>query len=197
MGGENHRSVRIVVPDNRGENIIPGRRVHAADGFIQKVQSRGAAHDHNQLDFLPSTLRHLPDGLSGLNIQVLQHLYCGILAEICVKIAVEVQKLHRRHPSRYGGPLREIADLRPALPSRRETADADIARLRRQKPVGYLNQRCLSASIGSQQTHNPSRFYCQADTVQGRNPSVNLAQLFTFQYRHIPSPPPTPAAAGL
>ena len=49
MGGQQDAGVFVIVGNNGFQDIIPCRRVHARNGFIQNIQVRISAHDEDEL----------------------------------------------------------------------------------------------------------------------------------------------------
>ena len=181
MGGDDHRRLGVVVADDGGEDVVPGGRVHAADGLIQEIQLCLTAHDHNELHLLPGALAHLLHPLVGPNVQVLEHLLRRVPAEVGIEVAVEVQQLPGGHPGGDAGALRQVAHKAVGCPARGGAADEDLSLAGGQQAVGQLDEGGLAAAVGAQQPHNPARLDGKAHLLQGWDFAVVLAQAVTLQ----------------
>ena len=53
VGGEDDRGIPAVVGEDGVQDVIPCRRVHAADGFIQQIEPGVPAHGEDELDASP------------------------------------------------------------------------------------------------------------------------------------------------
>ena len=108
--GDQHSPFRIVVVQNRRQDIVPGRRVHPCDGFIQEIQFCLPAHNQNQLHlFLRPFGQRLHPELF-INLQCFAHMIRFRPVKILIKILKKVKEIAYLHPSCKIRLIRKIAD---------------------------------------------------------------------------------------
>ena len=185
MGGDDDGGLGVVVADDGIQDVVPGGRVHAADGLIQQVKPRPAAHDQDQLHLLPGALGHLLDPLLRADVQPQQHLHGPVPVKVPVKVLEKVQQLPGLHPLGQTGPVRQIGHVAVGLLPRLLSGYQDLPAGGGQQAVGQLDEGGLAAAVGAQKPNHPARLDAEVHAVQGLGPSKALTQLSAFKYRHV------------
>mgnify|MGYP001116574562 CR=1 FL=1 len=110
VGRNDNGRVLAVVGNDGVQDVVPGRRVHAADGLIQQVEPGIPAHGKDELDFLLVALGKALEGCFGRKLQLFQHLIRLGGVEVSVEIPEHLHQLLHPHP--VGQPLgvRQIGD---------------------------------------------------------------------------------------
>lgn len=180
MGGDDYRRVRAVVADDGAEDIVPGGRIHAADGLIQQIEPGTPAHHQDQLHLLPGALGHLLDALTLIDAQTLQHLLGHVPAEVGVEVAEEIQQLGHVHPGGQIGPLRQVGDDLLGLLAGGHPVNEDLPGGGGQQAVGQLDERGFAAAVGAQQPHDPARLNGQIHAAQRQSMPIAFGQAITL-----------------
>ena len=181
MGGDDHRRILRVVAENGVQNVVPGSRVHTADGFVQQIQLRLTAHGQNQLNFFLGAFGQMFEPLAVCNLQIAQHLFGLAAVEVRVKVGKHPHQLPHGHPVWQIIGIRQIGDHLLGLRSRRLSIDLDGAGGGHQKAVGHFDQRRLAAAVGAQQTDDFSAPHMQFQLIQCPLGPIPFAQGSTSQ----------------
>ena len=97
MGGNRHGGIRVVVADDGAQDIVPGCRIHAANGLIQQVELCLPAHHQDQLHLFLVSLGEILELIAGGDIEMIEHFQGTLLPEVTVKLPEE---LHQNQPTR-------------------------------------------------------------------------------------------------
>ena len=191
MGGDDDRCVLAVVGNDGVQDVVPGRRVHAADGLIQQVETGVAAHGQHQLNLLLVALgKGLEPGIGG-DVQPGQHLIglVGVKADVslgltgrAVKIPEHLHQLLHPHPVGQPVGVRQVGNKGLGVRAGGHAGYLDAAGRGLQQAVGQLDEGGLAAAVGAQQAHDAAKIHMQIHAVQrGLVFVVALGQCFTGQ----------------
>ena len=136
VGRNDNGRVLAVVGNDGVQDVVPGRRVHAADGLIQQVETGVAAHGQHQLNLLLVALgKGLEPGIGG-DVQPGQHLIglIGVKADVslgltgrAVKIPEHLHQLLHPHPVGQPVGVRQVGDQLLGLRAGGHARDPDAA----------------------------------------------------------------------
>ena len=98
MGGEQNGGVLAIVGQNGVEDVVPGGRVHSANGLIQEIEGDLPAHHQNELNLLLVSFGEGFQPVTGVDAQTLQHIVRLGGVEVAIKIRKEMDQFLHPHP---------------------------------------------------------------------------------------------------
>ena len=93
MGGDENGGILLEIFEDGVEDIVPGRRVNAADRLIQQVEAGAAGHHQHQLHLFLGAFAHRFQPVIQGDVQVRQHLLGALEIEVAVKVVEEADNI--------------------------------------------------------------------------------------------------------
>ena len=149
MSRDQNRRIFIIIGNDCLENIVPGCRIHAADGLVQAVQVSVPAHNHDELHLFLGTLGHGGQAGRRVDAQTLEHIFGAVPAEVRVEIAEEVQNVVDFHPAVEIRAFRQVRDDFFGVRAGLISIDVQLSGGGSEQAVDKLDQGRLAAAVWS------------------------------------------------
>ena len=139
----NHRGLRVIIGNNRVQNIFACYGIHARDRFVKQIESRPSCHDQHKLHLFLRSLGKRFEPRILIHAKLRQHTARRIFVKILIEILKEFQNIGNSHPIVEIGSLRQKRNHSLGL----HAADPDFAFGRPKQPRCKLQKRCFSAPV--------------------------------------------------
>ena len=196
MRGDQDARALVIVADDGIEDIVPRGGIDAADGLVEQVEPRPAAHDQDELHLLAGALGHLAVFHVRVESEPRHHVGGAGAVKVLEEVGEVVHELVGAHPLGQAGPVGQIADDGLCLLSGQSAADADLAGGRRQQAVGQLDERGFAAAVGAEQANDAARRDAQRHAVERLHGAEALRQVSAFKTGFHSLPPCCRTAAS-
>ena len=166
MRRDEHRTVFVIIRQDRAQNKLARRRIDARDRLIEQIEPRAARHDEHELHLFARALRERFDPAARFQTEHAAHFLRLGAVKVGIEVREHIDHIADTHPVGEISPVGQIARDRLRLYAGQETRNARLTRRRLKKAVEDLNKRRLARAVRAEQT----------DDLAGCKAQINAAQ---------------------
>lgn len=181
VGGKDDGRLRPIRANNRLQDVIAGRRIHAADGLVQKIQRRVTGHDERELHLLNGALgKRRARGALG-NAEPSEHVPGQGGVEVLVEVGEEGDHLAHAHGTGEVGPLGQVGDERLRFRAHLIARHANVARRRMGHAGDHLQQRGLARAVRAEQPYDAAGGQADSKAVERHRGAIALSEVAALE----------------
>lgn len=178
MGGHDKQRRGIELAQDPLEHDVAGCRVNSADGLVEEVDAGLPGHDEGDLELLPHALAHVAQGSRGGQAVEVNHggglvgvevgEEPGVFRDGRARVPFRVEEVRVGKVGDDG-----LGDRAGVVP-----VDGDASLVVGEDPGEDLEQRGLTASVGSHEADDVARLQGEGEVLQGGDAAITLGEAF-------------------